>query len=172
MPASPVQTASSIDCTSNSALARASDLSGLTRFAHARLLERFDRLDENQRASLASALVNTRLPGAFELLAYDLEKPVDLVVQTAEGQLRGERTNRLKIFRGVSYGESTGGKNRFRRAVPVQAWEGVRDALVYGPSCYQKSPDWAEFKDDTDGSEDCLNLKYDQGKYLYQNYGC
>jgi para-nitrobenzyl esterase len=90
--------------------------------------------------------------------AYDLETPVDLVVTTAEGRLRGERTNRLKVFRGVSYAESTGGKNRFRRAVPVQPWEGVRDALTYGPPCFQKNPDWAAFKDDTDGSEDCLKL--------------
>lgn len=51
------------------------------------------------------------------------------VVETAQGKLRGMTSGGVQIFRGISYGESTAGTNRFMPPQPVAPWTGVRDAL-------------------------------------------
>ncbi|MEV7608564.1 carboxylesterase family protein [Microbacterium sp. NPDC089320] len=53
------------------------------------------------------------------------------------GELRGVRIAGADRFLGIPYGADTSGENRFRAPQPVEAWEGVRDALVFGPSAPQ-----------------------------------
>jgi hypothetical protein len=55
------------------------------------------------------------------------------VVETASGKLCGEQVSDIHRFRGVRYGQSTGGANRFLRAQPVDPWSGVREAVIHGP---------------------------------------
>ncbi|WP_310542274.1 carboxylesterase family protein, partial [Phenylobacterium sp.] len=59
------------------------------------------------------------------------------VVETATGKVRGERFRGVSIFRGIPYGAPTDGANRFRPPQPVQAWSGVRDAILYGQTAPQ-----------------------------------
>jgi para-nitrobenzyl esterase len=59
------------------------------------------------------------------------------VVETAHGRLRGVRADGVVSFKGVRYGETTGGANRFLPPVPVVAWSGVRDADGFGASAPQ-----------------------------------
>jgi para-nitrobenzyl esterase len=59
------------------------------------------------------------------------------VVETSHGKLLGVRENGVLSFKGVRYGETTGGANRFRPPVPVKPWAGVRDALAFGASAPQ-----------------------------------
>ncbi len=54
------------------------------------------------------------------------------VVETANGKLRGLWTGGVAVFKGVSYGAPTDGKNRFMPPQPVRKWRGVKDALSYG----------------------------------------
>lgn len=54
------------------------------------------------------------------------------VVETAEGKVRGLSSGGVAVFKGLRYGESTAGTNRFRPPRPLQPWAGVRDALDYG----------------------------------------
>ncbi|MEG3001183.1 MAG: carboxylesterase family protein [Comamonas sp.] len=84
------------------------------------------------------------------------------VVETAAGRLRGLRTAQGFAFKGVPYGESTGGSNRFRPPVAKQAWAGVRDATAHGASAPQPAvplvPEFAWYWPTAATSEDSLSL--------------
>ncbi|MEO7727385.1 MAG: carboxylesterase/lipase family protein [Burkholderiales bacterium] len=85
------------------------------------------------------------------------------VVETKLGKLRGVRGDGVIVFKGVSYGQSTAGKNRFMPPVAVPPWTGVRDALEYGPRAPQNerastAPHLAWIRDTRPTSEDCLKL--------------
>jgi para-nitrobenzyl esterase len=59
------------------------------------------------------------------------------LVETASGRVLGAQTDGVWVFKGVPYGDDTGGPNRFRPARPPQPWSGVRECFTYGPSCPQ-----------------------------------
>jgi hypothetical protein len=60
-------------------------------------------------------------------------KNTDFVVAgTSFGKVRGVENRGIKIFKGIPYGASTGGVNRFMPPVDPIGWARVRDALEYG----------------------------------------
>ncbi|MGA8552699.1 MAG: carboxylesterase family protein, partial [Stellaceae bacterium] len=59
------------------------------------------------------------------------------VVETASGRLRGAHQAGVFSFKGVPYGASTAGRNRFMPPQPAASWAGVRDALAYGGRAWQ-----------------------------------
>jgi len=79
------------------------------------------------------------------------------VVETDKGKIRGYVNKGINVFKGVPYGASTAGKNRFRPPQPAEPWTGVREALEFGHSTPQS------LDPQTGGlgkgqSEDCLVL--------------
>jgi para-nitrobenzyl esterase len=52
-------------------------------------------------------------------------------VETTTGRIRGLVNQGVRVFRGIPYGEPTGGAGRFRAAVAKAAWAGRRDC--FGP---------------------------------------
>jgi para-nitrobenzyl esterase len=63
-----------------------------------------------------------------------------VVADTAFGKVRGEEIQGIKIFKGIPYGASTAGQNRFMPPKDPMPWSGVRDAMHYGPSTPQSNP--------------------------------
>jgi para-nitrobenzyl esterase len=60
--------------------------------------------------------------------------------ETAFGRVRGADVEGIKTFKGIPYGASTAGRNRFMPPQDPAKWTGVRDALDYGPSAPQREP--------------------------------
>ena len=57
------------------------------------------------------------------------------VVETASGKVRGFTNAGVAIFRGIPYGATTTGANRFMAPRPPEPWPGIRNCLSYGHSC-------------------------------------
>ena len=91
-----------------------------------------------------------------------------ITVSTPLGEIRGLDNGKCLEFRGVPFGKA----GRFEYAQPVEQWDGVLDATVFGPGCPQNRAVHEHLDDPTrlfykreyrEGldftySEDCLNL--------------
>ena len=85
------------------------------------------------------------------------------VVETAAGRLRGLAASSVVSFKGIRYGASTAGANRFQPPQKPQPWTGIATAFEYGPRAWQPfRPMIPEIGDALTGSgpmdEDCLRL--------------
>ena len=79
------------------------------------------------------------------------------IAETDMGRVRGTRIEGVDIFRGVPYGGSVSGANRFRAPPPVTPWAGVRDATRPGAPSIQ--PAKSSFGvNEPAPAEDCLSL--------------
>lgn len=86
--------------------------------------------------------------------------------RTIYGPVRGFVLRGIYTFRGIPYGDDTGGENRFMPPRPPKAWTEVRPAVAYGASApqtfYDRRPEsYSMFVDHWNYdlmSEDCLRL--------------
>ncbi len=59
--------------------------------------------------------------------------PTEPVVRTAAGQVRGRAENGIAVFRGIPFAQPPVGDLRFAAPRPARAWDGVREAAMFGP---------------------------------------
>jgi para-nitrobenzyl esterase len=57
------------------------------------------------------------------------------IVETTAGRVRGFARNGVHIFRGIPYGDTTAGANRFLPPKKPSPWTGVRSSTSWGPVC-------------------------------------
>jgi para-nitrobenzyl esterase len=88
----------------------------------------------------------------------DAVRSENVEVETTYGRIRGLRTNGLSTFKGIPYGGSVSGANRFKAARPMQPWTGVRDALKSGSPSLQPSMRPSFGTSEGIPAEDCLYL--------------
>ena len=86
---------------------------------------------------------------------------MDVVVRCRLGEVRGVSWPGVVAFKGIPYAAAPFGPNRFGIPAPAQGWDGVRDALHYGPTA-PKAPYRPPFDvllpEPVIAGEDCLNL--------------
>jgi para-nitrobenzyl esterase len=104
------------------------------------------------RSAMANDLLNTALSPIVEIVS---------------GKIRGAVAGGIQAFKGIPYGASTGGKNRFLPPQPVTAWAGTRDTLAYhgqapqSPARVKRRSEMDNIlgpADNTPEVEDCLTL--------------
>ncbi|MEO6377498.1 MAG: carboxylesterase family protein, partial [Caulobacteraceae bacterium] len=112
-------------------------------------------------ATAAAGLTTSTLAGAAGLDAGPRLGPI---VETADGKVRGYVAGGIHTFRGLRYGATTGGANRFKPPVRPAPWTGVMETLIAGggsiaPQVLPKGPNYEETRPDSPPmSEDCLFL--------------
>jgi para-nitrobenzyl esterase len=87
-------------------------------------------------------------------------------VEIDSGKIKGYVSRGIYTFKGIPYGDDTGGANRFTVAKKPKPWSGVRSCMSYGPiapAAYRTAWNDDEGKwmfDWTDGymAEDCLRI--------------
>jgi para-nitrobenzyl esterase len=102
----------------------------------------------------------------YTTCALHLRKEIHLstiytIVKTKQGAVQGRTAEGVTAFKGIPYAAPPFGALRFQPPQPAAAWEGVRDALNYGPTV-TKPPYFPPFDallpEPAIPGEDCLNL--------------
>ena len=98
------------------------------------------RVSPSSRRDFLKAISALAVSGGILLQDSYAQDETFVTAETALGKLRGVDRNGVKIFKGIPYGASTSGANRFMAPAEPADWSGVRDALAYGPSAPQRDP--------------------------------
>lgn len=59
---------------------------------------------------------------------------VEATARTVQGTVRGAVEQGVAVFRGIPYAAAPVGARRFRAPEPPEPWEGVREAVAFGPT--------------------------------------
>src|ERR1700738_841482 len=114
-------------------------------------------------------LVQWALTGAAVLVARRhawAAAPSDPVVDTASGKIRGAAADGINALKGIPYGASTAGANRFMAPQKPAPWGGGREAVEWpghAPQAFagRRRPEVSALSGTPDKvpvSEDCLTL--------------
>ncbi|MFJ4854174.1 carboxylesterase/lipase family protein [Streptomyces sp. NPDC088730] len=81
--------------------------------------------------------------------------------ETVQGTVRGAYEQGVAVFRGIPYAAAPVGPHRFRAPAPAEPWDGIREAVAFGPTApkrpYAPPLDRLLPDPEVDG-DDCLNL--------------
>ncbi len=92
----------------------------------------------NRRTLLMSGLVVGGLAACATPMTSNSGQPI---ATTSAGKVQGlNAENGVRVFKGIPYGASTGGQNRFRAPRPPAPWTGIRETVEYGPPTPQGRP--------------------------------
>ena len=121
-------------------------------------------------AGIGAALTGTaRASDSVKTAAHqepaNCSTPRSAVANTQYGKVRGFVDGDVHTFKGIPYGQNTGGENRWLPAKAPTPWNGEYPALIYGANCPQRLHDFTAIEqsfiqdwDDGYMSEDMLKL--------------
>jgi len=125
------------------------------------VLNRREALMLSATAGLAAALAkparamdNTKTAAHQE--SGTCSTPRSAVTKTQYGPVRGFLDGGVFTFKGIPYGQTTAGENRWLPAKPPAPWTDEFPALAYGANCPQRLHDWT-------GSEQTFLQDWDDG---------
>src|SRR5207244_4117845 len=72
--------------------------------------------------------------------SWGAEAKPGAVVETMAGKVRGLLVDKVTAFKGIRYGASTAGANRFMPAAKPASWTGVKDAFEWGFEWGEEAP--------------------------------
>jgi para-nitrobenzyl esterase len=98
------------------------------------------RVSPYTRRDFLKRLSAVAISGGFFLHKLNAQDAKFVIAETSFGKIRGVDNNGIKVFKGIPYGASTAGTNRFMPPAEPADWSGVRDALAYGHSAPQRDP--------------------------------
>ena len=81
-----------------------------------------------------------------------------IVADTSSGRVRGREKEGMLLFAGLPYAAPPTQARRFRAAEPHDGWNGVRDALRFGPAAPQTASGGMTDPESVRWDEDCLTL--------------
>lgn len=125
------------------------------------VLNRRDALRLSVTAGLGAALGAPALASDSTKTAAHQEPgnvstPRSAIANTQYGKVRGFLDGGVFTFKGVPYGQTTAGENRWLPAKPPTPWTDEYPALMYGGNCPQRLHDWT-------GIEQCFIQDWDDG---------
>jgi len=116
-------------------------------------------------ATAKSAVASDSIKTGAHQEPGNVSTPRSAIARTQYGRVRGFLDGGVFTFKGVPYGQTTAGENRWLPAKPPTPWTDEYMALVYGANCPQNlhtwtSPEQTFIQDWDDGwqSEDMLKL--------------
>jgi para-nitrobenzyl esterase len=117
----------------------------------------------NRRTMIGTSLAALAVAPLGAAVATADDAPV---AETASGKIRGVTSDGVRVFKGIPYGASTAGANRFMAPRKPEPWAGVREAIAYAGRSPQASgaaqrPELAGVWGPVDKlpvGEDCLTL--------------
>ena len=116
-------------------------------------------------ASAQSAHASDSIKTAAHQEPGNCSTPSSAIAKTQYGKVRGFLDGGVFTFKGVPYGATTAGENRWLPAKPPAPWTDEYPALVYGANCPQTLHPWTAIEqtflfdwDDGWQSEDMLKL--------------
>ena len=134
---------------------------------HLRINRRRAILSATATASMAAITGAAAAPAAkapSATVAASCTTPRSAIANTQYGKVRGYLDDGVLTFKGVPYGASTGGENRWLPTKPPTPWANELPTLIYGANCPQRLHTWTQEQSFlyqwTDGwqSEDMLKV--------------
>ncbi|XP_039250266.1 cholinesterase-like [Styela clava] len=129
--------------------------------------ETSDSLKRNERHKQSRSDKNKSVTGDSRKQYFTSKD--EIIVKLQKGKYRGRLTEvlsntKIATFLGMRYAEAPKNEMRFKKPVPVNKWNGIRDAQEYGSTCYQWRDNTFEpgypgtemWNANTPLSEDCL----------------
>jgi len=112
-----------------------------------------------------SAFASDSIKTAAHQEPGNVSTPRSAIAKTQYGKVRGFLDGGVFTFKGVPYGQTTAGENRWLPAKPPEPWTDEYPALAYGANCPQNVHPWTAIEqtflqdwDDGWQSEDLLKL--------------